>query len=390
MMNDQLLHKYINYRFQVAEGNWQRREFASHWWRIYEHDSRWSPPFWPALSWSLDPARNPHLARMDPLLLYGEAFPRRVRATSPQQSDLVGFSTALFEESIAAGVLLRDPRRRDGAAYVAMLHLVNDRTSLSNFLNRAQDLLVPAGARQLIVTTGLSPHLGTGVLQDHFHQLPPLYTPYSPPYLPELLVEACRPLGRSQLYVATVEDHIEDHFGKPHVPGPAQLHPLEPARLATDLLPLFQEATPTWADFPPPDALEATFLLRWLDSGPLMGWVAEVDGKAVGFILLQPDLTGVMHRARGGRRLLWRPWLHWRKLRRVKAGRLLFGGVLANFRRQGIGHQLWQQALRTAVEMDWLTLSVGPIPSTAPANSFLDSVGVKAQRSYLLHRYEFR
>jgi GNAT superfamily N-acetyltransferase len=379
------LQRFINYRFQVAEGGWQRREFAGRWWQIYASDPRWSPPFWPYFLRALDPSRNPHLARMDPLLLHGEAFPRRVRVASPQQSDFVGFSTALFEESVAAGVLLRDPRRRDAAAYVALLHVVNDMTSLLNFLSKAQGLLEPAGVRKLILTTALSPHLGSGVLQDHFHQLPPFHTPYNPPYLPELIAEACRPLGRSQLYVATVDEHL----AKPISPEAAQVRPLEPARLTTDLLPLFQEAAFRWADFPPPDALEAAFLLRWLASGPLSGWIAEVEGKPVGFILLQPDLSELLYRLGGGRRLLWRPWLHWRSQRRVKAGRVLFGAVLPDYQRQGIGRQLWQQAVRTAAEMGWQTLSIGPVPSTAPANTFLESLGVNAQRSYLLHRYEF-
>jgi GNAT superfamily N-acetyltransferase len=381
----QLQQRYINFRFQVAEGAWQRREFAGRWWQIYGSDPRWSPPFWPHFLRTLDPARNPYFERMDPLLLYGEAFPRRMRVASPQQSDFVGFSTTLFEESVAAGIVLRDPRRRDGAAYVALLHVVNDTISLLNFLGRAQELLEPAGVRKLILTTGLSPHLGSGVLQDHFHQLPPLYTPYNPPYLPELIAEACRPLGRSQLYVATVDEQLT----KPTSPEPAQLHPFEPSRLATDLLPLFQESAFRWADFPPPDALEAAFILRWLANGPLAGWIAEVESKPAGFILLQPDLSELLHRTGGGRRLLWRPWLQWRSQRRVKAGRVLFGAVLPEYRGQGIGCQLWRQAVRTAMEMGWLTLSIGPIPSTASANVFFESLGVKAQRSYLLHRYEF-
>jgi ribosomal protein S18 acetylase RimI-like enzyme len=317
-------------------------------------------------------------------LIYGEALPRRSQPRSPQQNDLSAFSGALFEETIAAGLLLRDPRRRDGSAYVALPHLANDTEALSRFLAMAQEILQPAGVRQLILPTGISPHLGTGVLQDHFHRWPPLHSHYNPPYLPEMMMEICRPLGRSLLYEVEVSRWLSNERK-----GPATLRPFEPARLAGDLLPLFQQAIPIWADFPLPDAHEATFLLNWIGRWPLAGWLAEIEGDAVGFVLLQPDLSSILRRSNGGRSLWTRNWLAWRARRPTGAGRLLFGGVVSSHRRQGIGRQLWQQALRHSHEAGWERLSIGPLPSTAPANNFLEAQGVEAQRTYLLHRYEF-
>lgn len=379
-----MLPRYFNYRFQLAEGGWQRRDFAGRWWRIYENDPRWAPPLWSDFRATLDLSRTPHLARLDPLLLYGEALPRRSQPRSPQHSDLPAFSSALFEESIVAGLLLRDRRRRDGAAYVALLHVANDTETLLRYLTMVGEILQPAGVRQLILPTGISPYLGTGVLQDHFHRWPPLYSPYNPPYLPEMMMEICRPLGRSLLYEVEVARSLEKVRQ-----GPATLRPFDPVRLAGDLLPLFQQTMPTWADFPLPDEQEAAFLLRRLGRWPVVGWLAEVNGEAVGFVLLQPDLAAILRQSNGGRRLLGRAWLAWRTRRPVKAGRTLFGGVAPAYRRRGIGRQLWQQALRHSYESGWERLSIGPLPSTAPASNFLQAQGVEPQRTYLLHRYEF-
>lgn len=379
-----MLPRYFNYRFDLAEGKWQRRDFAGRWWRIYANDPRWAPPLWRDLLSTLNPSRTPHLARMDPLLLYGEALPRRSQPRSPHRNDLSIVSGALFEESVVAGLLLRDPRRRDGSAYAALLHVANDVETLSRFLSKAQEILQPLGVRQLILPTGLSPHLATGVLQDHFHRWPPLHSPYNPPYLPEMMMEICRPLGRALLYEVEVSNVVNDE-----PKGPATLHPFDPARLAGDLLPLFQQTMPTWADFPLPDQWEAEFLLNWMGRWPLTGWLAEVDGEAVGFVLLQPDLATLLRQGGGGRSPWGRVWLAWRSRRPVKDGRLLFGGVAPSFRRQGIGRQLWQRALRHSTQSRWERLSIGPIPSTALANNFLEAQGVGPQRTYLLHRYEF-
>jgi GNAT superfamily N-acetyltransferase len=234
---------------------------------------------------------------------------------------------------------------------------------------------------RLIGPTGLSPHLGTGLLQDHWDELPPLHSPYDPPYMLEAVDSAMRPLGRSRLY------HLEIPPERPPAPPAlAQLSPLEPARLASDLLPLLAAACPSWADFAPPDAKEAAFLLRWLGRWPLYGWLAQVQGEPVGFVLLQPDLSPRLRRAGGGRRRLWRPWLTWVSQRPARQGRLLYGAVLPQWRGRGIGRQLLHQALITGHEGGWRTLSIGPLPTTSSACAFLERQGARSRQSYLLYQ----
>lgn len=293
----------------------------------------------------------------------------------------------MMEEPVAAAVALIDPRRTDNTAHLAMLHAANSRQSLERLLNAVQEKIGHEGIRRLILPVGLSPYLGTGVLQNHFHRLPPLHAPYAPPYVPELFATVCRPLGRSLLF--TTEPGAYTDKPAP-VPGPAAIHPLDPNLLASDLLPLFAQTMPAWAEFPLPDEPEAQFLLWWILRRPALAWMAEVDGKPVGYLLAQPDGSDPLRRSRGGRSLLGRLLLQTLELRQPRSVRILFMGVDPEYRRRGIGRQLWQQMLSAGPPNGWQSVTAGPLPSIARAGlRFLTALGLTGRETYLLHRYDF-
>jgi GNAT superfamily N-acetyltransferase len=365
---------YINHSSRVAQSWWERWRFVANWWRLYKKDPRWRPPYYPALRRALEPGRSPHLARTSPWLVQTEALPRR-----KQRSEMVDPS---FERVVAASVVLTDPRRTDRTAYLALLHCINDLSSLKQHLAFIAEALAARSYHRLIGPTGLSPHLGSGLQQDYWHQLPPLHTPTNPPYLPELADLTLRPLTRSQLY------HLDMPPDLPPAPSRrlASLRLLDPARLAGDCLPLLAAACPaTRADLVPPDAAEAEFLLDWLGRWTLLGWLAEVAGQPVGFVLLQPDLAPRLHRAGGGRSLLGRLWLAWAAGRLARQGRILLAGVVPEWRGRGIGQQLLHQARVTAHQQGWQSLTVGPLPATGPAPKFLKQQGAEPRQTYLLY-----
>jgi GNAT superfamily N-acetyltransferase len=372
---------YFNHYHHIAENWWERRNFTVNWWRLYAGDPKWAPPHYPTLRRALEPAHNSHLARLNPLFVHTEALPKRQQSSSPYATALDGWST--FERPVAATVVLFDPRRRDNTAYLSLLRCANDAGTLKRLLKYLIESLGARGYRRIIGPVGLSPHLDTGLLQDYWQVVPPLHTPYNPPYMPEIVGLVLRPLGRSQLYHLEISPELP-----PAPPARAKLLPLEPARLAGDLLPLLAAACPTWADFPPPDVEEAAFLLRWLGRWPLHGWLAEVDTQPVGFILLQPNLAPRLRLAKGGRNLLWRAWLAWASSRPVRHGRVLYGAVLPEWQGQGIGRQLLHQALLTAHQQGWHSLTFGPFPTMAPVVKFLKRHGAEPRQSYLLYQQE--
>jgi GNAT superfamily N-acetyltransferase len=103
-------------------------------------------------------------------------------------------------------------------------------------------------------------------------------------------------------------------------------------------------------------------------------------------VLLQPDLTTSVRRANGGRNLLGRAWLAWRNKRPTRAGRLLFAGVLPAWRGQGIGQQLWRQALQTAQQQQWQSLTIGPIGEGTTGAAFLEKMGAQARQKYVIYQ----
>jgi ribosomal protein S18 acetylase RimI-like enzyme len=366
---------YFNYRAHITPTEdatyWQRREFLGAWWSIYAGDPRWTPPDHRQLDRDLQPGHNPHLARLRALTLYVDALHRTGLRTARQDQALP--MADILERPLAAALALIDPRRSDNTAYLALLQTANDAEALERLLDALGDSLRRSGIRRLLGPTGLSPYLGSGLQTDGWSLQPPSFAPSNPPYVPELLTELMLTVRSGTLYEAAVPSDA------PAPPDPAVLQPLEPSRLANDLRPLWaailSDALP---DFPAPDESETTYLLRAAGDAARSGWLAMQDNRPVGFVLLGPDTGTALRRARGGRRLHRRAWLSAeRRLGNTKAGRLLFGGVLPDAQRRGIGRQLWSAAMGSARAAGWSTISVGPVWSAA-GQAYLAAQGAAA------------
>jgi GNAT superfamily N-acetyltransferase len=253
--------------------------------------------------------------------------------------------------------------------------VANDVESAERLVGVAQEQAYGRGRSRLIGPTALSPHLGYGVLLDHFDKTPPLYTPYNAPYLPEVMDAVFDRVQMARLY------HMETHRQVRSVAGPATLRALV-AEDNDKVLPYLLTALDDNPEFPRPDAAEAAFLLAWWDVAPRCGWVAEVDGQAVGFVLLQPDLAVALRQTKGAAMPWWQLWWQWRRTWRASSGRLVAGGVLPRWRHQGIGRQLMAAALNSAYQQGWRTLSIGPVADDTRAVAFL-----RGQEAQHLQRY---
>lgn len=370
------MSNYFNFGLHTAVSLWERRTFLDYSRHIYGRDSRWLPFDTHKIHSAIDPTRNPHLARLNPTLLYFDGLRRR------QGQPLAGPSLTMIETPLVTGILLQDPRRQDRTAYLAQLHCANSQEAFLVFQDKLIEALAKQGIRRLIGPTGLSPHLSSGALASHWQLRPPQHTPYNPPYLPEILARRWNPVAQSRLF----------HFDVPQerpspIQTPATLHPLNPAQLSDKLLPLLAIACQNPVDFAPPDALEVEFWQRWLGS-QLHGWVAWVDDDPVGIILLLPDLAERLRRFRGGRGLWWVGFTAVKNLP-VKAGRIPLGGVLPEWRHQGIGQQLWRQTIRSAQDAGWQKVTIGPVWEGATAVPWLQKQNAISQQTYQLYERTF-
>lgn len=385
-------NRYFNYSTHFAERSWERRAFVKGWQRIYAADPRWVAPHRRQRQILLHPERDPYLSRTVVSLIRLEALPRRRQA--------IGMGGALWEESVAAGFLCAESTAKGRTGRLALFHCANDEETVDRLIGVAQEELWHHGCHRFIAPTGLSPHLQSGLLTNYFHVTPPLHTPYNPPYLPELLAGTLRPLQESALFHFDVtqgetvqQDVVQEDSAQRHTTDTAtssiELQPLSPALVHSDaFLALWQTAVPPVSPFSPPDPLEVAFLWKWLTVWPWAGWVATAEGKPVGFVLLQPDLAEQSRIAKGGQNLLWALWLHWRQRTKITKGRIVFGAVLPEWQRRGIGHALWRQMVEYARQQQWQTVTIGPLPANGEGAAFLRQQGAQMQQTYVLYANE--
>jgi GNAT superfamily N-acetyltransferase len=368
---------YFNFQLHTAVSAWERRIFLNYGQQIYAGDRRWTPPDARSIRAALNPNKNTHLARLNPTHFYFDGLRR------PKERPLTATpSLATFETPLVTSLLLQDPRRHDRTAYLAHLHCANSKESFLVFQDNIVEALANQGFRRFIGPTGISPHLSSGALISQWQLSPPHLTPYNPPYLPEVLARRMQPIAESSLF------HF-DVTAKPKTvsASPAELRPLDPTQLSSDLLPLLTAICQNPVGFPLPDEVEVEFWRRWL--GPqLHGWVAWMDGQPVGLVLLLPDLAERLRRFRGGRGLWWLG-LTAVQNRPVHSGRIPLGGVLPSWQNQGIGQQLWQQAVCTAQDAGWQKVTIGPVWAGGTAVSFLQNRNAIPQQTYLLYERTF-
>ncbi len=219
---------FFNYYTRSADGWWERRDFLRGYRRLHSADRRWTPPYHPHLVAALTPGSVAHVDRQHPALIWVEALPGKP-STNGEWTQR-GLSSAFMEEPVATAAVLADPRRRDGAAHLALLTTANDNESLERLLAVAQEQSYGRGRSRLVGPVQLSPHLGQGALMDNFNLSPPIYTPYNAPYLPEVLASSLEPVQMSRLYYAAGRN------ANPIAAGPSRIRLLQPAEIV-DVLP---------------------------------------------------------------------------------------------------------------------------------------------------------
>lgn len=369
--------EYFNFTTSIAETRWETAAFLRNWRAIGFADRRWTPPTWLT-------QRAMRQLRLHPLLGGGEPLLIHLQAISRSSGRSSGMGATVFERPVAAAIVLPCPATR--SAYLVWLQMVNHEEPWERLLAVIVEQLWGTGIERIIGSTGLSLHLDSGVLLDHFHRDPPLHTPYNPPFYPELIQTSMRVTHRSRLYRLPVHAHGHNAAREVQL-GPATLTPFSPRRLAGGLLPLFQAAC-EGGPFPPPGEGDAKFLLQQLRPWPLYGWLARIKQRPVGFILLQADGARAQRLAKGGRNWLWRLWIQRRKRQTFSAGRILFGAVLPEWRSQGIGRQLVAHAITEAQRLGWQALLAGPHPPASSGAALLARCGASPQQSFALYEID--
>jgi GNAT superfamily N-acetyltransferase len=67
----------------------------------------------------------------------------------------------------------------------------------------------------------------------------------------------------------------------------------------------------------------------------------------------------------------------------------LLGGILPDWRNQGIGQQLWRQTIGTAQDAGWQKLTIGPVWNETTAVTWLQNQNATPQQTYQLYERTF-
>lgn len=371
---------FFNYSTVWPADWWARRSFVRAWWSIYASDPRWVPPDYATLQRLIARSASPLWRDEQAQLIYLEALPRRNGTGGPGlgQPLLAG---AVFEEAVAASLLLFSPSHGDGTAYLGLLRCVNDEETLERLLGAAMEAAAGYGCVRLVGPVGPIPAWESGALSSHFHTTPPLHTPYNPPYMPDLLASTMAPLLETALY------HLPVRKLENAANSPARLEPLTVAHIDRMLLPLIAAALAPHAGVPDVSQREVDILQQWIGAWPTAGWLAKIDGQPVGLVLVQPDHAALERFTRGGRRLPWRWYGAWARRRPTASGRLLLGAVAPAWRHHGIGQQLLAQVLRHAQAAGWQSLTCGPYMPGSEAARLVQRFGAQPEQRYTLYEW---
>lgn len=361
---------YFNFHRYEAHDWLARRSFLARWWRVNARDRRWPPPDYRACHRALVSRSEPALARFSPVLLTLEAMPRLTRS-----GGLAGVSLppAADEQCVGIVVLLRDDRGPAPVTHLALLAMANDAEVAERLVGAAYEAH-PGGI--LIGPSSLTPRLAGGVLLDHFHQEPPLHSPYNPPYLAEVIGGTLDAVAFERMWFLDCAAAAQS----PHRTQSPRVQEFAVERLVGDLQPL---VAASWvAEGEAPDAAEIDLALRLWHASPLLGWCALDGDQVVAYVVAQADVGRYMRRIQGGRTLRGRAWQALRTPGAASAGRVLLGGVLPAARRRGVASALIGAVAEYGLRVGWRTMAIGPVVEGGEAAAFLEAIGAAPRQRY--------
>lgn len=380
--------EYFNFQTEHAANRSQRRAFLNRWWSLGCDDSGWTPPHYPLLRQHVVNASHRHLERLEGLFLSQEAVRRQRGSNSLDLHawvDSGGMGGASLGIATAAAGIVLDKRLEPGTAYLFSPHIINDPACAESLLDALAAACAELGISRMVGPSSFSPYLQSAVQLDYWHQPTPNLAGSNPPYLPEMLAQHMQPVEPiSHLWQLP----IPGHDALPTQTSGLKFETLELSRLAGDLLPLMVAACESSPGFPPPDALEAGFILAHLPQGSFSR-LAVLAGEPVGFVVLSPEISPAMRRWRGGRNPAARLLLDLALRRPFQHGRIYFAGVSPRFRRQGIGSQLLRQAARLAQAQAWRSLVSCPLADGSPGAALLAGAGAHLRTAYQFFELEW-
>ena len=336
---------------------------------LHGGDPNWVPPLVLERRQALKPGGTPFLRRSRAAYWIARRSGRAVGRISAQIDPLV---------------LERYPE----TGHFGCLAAVDDAEVFATLLETAQAWLRSRGMRRVLGPFSLSINQESGALVHGFDTPPMMMMPHDPPYLGRRLEEAGYTRAKDILaYLLDcsrdVPEALRGMMERP-LPEGVVIRPLRWNAYRHEvrrLVDIFNDAWQTNWGFIPFTEAEVELLARELKPvlDERLAWFAEVDGKAVAFVVCLPNLNEAIADLNG--RLLPLGWLKllWRiRRRKLKTARVplmgvrkemsktLLGGALPFLLIGALRREVLKRGIR-AVEISWILEDNRPMRSLAEA-----------------------
>ena len=290
-----------------------------------------------------------------------------------------------------------DPR--DPAGYFGMIAGEDDPEIFAALFARAETWLKDRGRHQAIGPMNLSINEEVGLLVDGFGTPPMLMMPHDARFTAKRVEEQ----GYSKVKdvfayisgVPTFTPGVQARLHRPLPPG-MRLRPVRMDRFDDDLRLLVGIWNDAWSDnwgAAPITESETKYLGRSLKLilHPRLLWFVEIDGEAVGFGALLPNLNDATYDLKGRLAPLGWAKLLWRlKVRGVRRGRVPLMGIKRRYARD-IRGILAPFAVLNAIRSEGVKLGIVEaeyswiLEDNIPMRHILESFGARIYKTYRIY-----
>ena len=339
----------------------ERKAFLSFPWKVYKDDPYWVPPIFSERVYFTDPKKNPFFENNEAQLymaLRGE--------------EIVGTIAAFTNRR-------HNEHQNENVGFFGFFEVLEDYEAAEALLNTAENWVREKGHAALRGPAQWNTNDECGLLVDGFDDLPRIMMTYNPRYYVDYIERAgykyARDLWAYQLpvkdFMKNIGDRLERITTKILERKEITIRKLNMKIFDEEVAKvklLYNEAwSQNWGFVPMTDA-EFDKLAEGLHDilDPDLVYIAEKDGKTVGFSITLPDLNEALHRAYpkpntpewwAMAKLGW----YWKVQKSVTWVRVLVLGVIPEYRKSGIDALFYYKSAQAALkkgmkmaEMSWI------------------------------------
>jgi len=339
----------------------ERKAFLRFPWKVYQNDPYWVPPLFSERLNITDPEKNASFEHIEAQLY-----------TALRGEEIVGTIAAFTNHR-------HNEYQNENIAFFGFFEVLHDYEAAEALLKTAENWAKDRGHSALRGPAQLSTNDECGLLVDGFDDLPRILMTYNPSYYVDFVEKAGFKYARDLwAYELKVKDFMENIGGRLDKLTSRIMDRKEITIRNINMKKYDEEVAKVkllynsawaknWGFVPMTDAEFGEMgdeLKAVID--PDLVFIAEKDGKTVGFSITLPDVNQALHAAYPKPstpewwtmiKLVW----HWKVAKKITWGRVLVLGVIPEYRKLGIDALMYyksakamlKKGMKTA-EMSWI------------------------------------